>query len=204
MRGRLIGWLMTMVVACSAIAVAAQDWTPAGSKDGVQLAFRDDADLDARSMRAIAGISHPAPRIVAVVCDFTQPLDPDVREAKIVAGDLQSSYEIYLRYAPRYVVVSARDVVISVQRHASGCSWSERSGLVDERSGTVRMPLLRGSWSVEAEDANRSRVTYEITVKPGGSIPGWLVRRGAASALPGVIDRVKRCLARTSTAGERC
>ena len=154
-------------------------------------------------MRAIAELPHPASRIVAIVCDFTQTLDPDVRETRIVSGDLQSSYEIYLRYAPRYMVVAARDVVINVERRADGCSWSERNGVVAERPGVVRMPLLRGSWTVEPHDA-RARVHYQIAVKPGGRIPGWMVRRGAASALPDVIDRVRRCLERTSSAGERC
>jgi hypothetical protein len=192
------------IVAAAAVAMAGQVWMPAGSKDGVQLAFRDDPALDAREMRAVAEIPHSAARIVSVVCDFTQPLDPDVRESKIISGDLQSNYEIYLRYTSRFMIVAGRDVVIDVQRQEHGCSWTERNGVVAERSGTVRMPLLRGSWTVEALEPDRSRVTYQIAVNPGGSIPGWLVRRGASSALPDVISRVTRCLSRTSSTGGRC
>jgi hypothetical protein len=203
MRHRLAATLVAGVVCCGSI-LGGQEWTPAGSKKGVQLHFRDDGALDAREMRATADIAHPASRIVAVVCDFTQTLDPDVREARLLSGDLQGSYEIYLRYAPRFVVVSARDVVINVQRQDNGCSWSERRGLVPERSGTVRMPVLRGSWTVDAAAGTGSRVVYQVTVKPGGRIPGWLVRRGAASALPDVIERVTACLGRTSSVGERC
>jgi len=142
----------------------------------------------------VAELPHPPDQIVDVVCDFTQLLDPDTRESRVLAGDIGADYEIYLRYAPRYMVVSARDVVLSVEAEDNGCAWSEIAGRLPPQSGAVRMPLLRGSWSVEAIDASRSRVTYQIAVNPGGSIPGWMVRRGAVSALPEVIRRVARCL----------
>ena len=200
---RAIGGL---VAACllSAVPAEGQEWVAGGTEDGVALAFRDDPRLGAREMRAIAELPHAADRIVATVCDFTQELDPDVREATILSGDLNTHYVIYLRYAPRYVVVAARDVVIDVRRHAGGCSWSEDATGRERRQDTVRMPLLRGSWSVESIAPTRSRVTYQIAVNPGGRIPQWLVRRGAAGALPDVIRRVSRCLDVATAMNVRC
>jgi hypothetical protein len=197
-----VGTLACMVLALTTTD-ASQDWVPSGDEDGVALAFRDVPSLDAREVRAIAEIPHAAERILSVVCDFTQALDPDVRDAKILSGDVSTRYSIYLRYAPRYLVVAPRDVVIDVRRESNGCTWSEIAGPNERRSGTVRMPLLRGAWVVEALEPSRARVTYQIAVKPGGSIPGWLVRRGAASALPRVIEQVTRCLS-TTPAGGRC
>ena len=92
-------------------------------------------------------------------------------------------------------MVSARDVVLDVRQQADGCAWSEVADRVPRQAGAVRMPLLRGSWTAEPIDASRSRVTYEVAVRPGGSIPGWMVRRGAVSALADVVGRVARCLA---------
>jgi hypothetical protein len=181
-----------------------QGWTEAGTKNGVTLAFRDDPGLNARQVRAVAELPHPSGEIIPVVCDFTQPLDPDMREARVLSGEIGGRYEIYLRYAPRYVVVSARDVVLDVRPEANGCSWSEVAGRLPLQSGAVRMPLLRGSWTVEPIEATRSRVTYEIAVRPGGSIPGWIVRRGAAGALPEVIGRVSRCLSSPQRRDGRC
>jgi hypothetical protein len=198
-----VSWLFASV----AIAAAQVDpgWTSAGIKNGVALAFRDDPELDARQVRAIAELPHPPDRIIPVVCDFTQQLDPDTREARVLSGAVGGRYEIYLRYAPRYVVVSARDVVIDVRPEANGCAWSEAADRVPPQSGAVRMPLLRGSWTVEPIDPSRSRVTYQIAVRPGGSIPGWMVRRGAVSALPDIIDRVARCVSSLPERGDgRC
>jgi hypothetical protein len=185
-------------------AQAEQGWTAAGSEKGVTMTFRDAPQLNAREVRAVAELPHTPDRIIPVVCDFTQMLDPDMREARIVSGEIHGPYEIYLRYAPRYWVVSARDVVIDVRPHANGCAWSEVADRVSPQSGAVRMPLLRGSWTVEPIDASRSRVAYQIAVRPGGRIPAWMVRRGAVSALPGIIARLSQCLSSAEFINGRC
>jgi hypothetical protein len=199
---------LPMLLLLSSMAAAAaqtdQGWTGAGIKDGVTLAFRDDPQLSARQVRAIAELPHAPAAILAVVCDFTQTLDPDTREARVLSGELGGRYEIYLRYASRYFVVSARDVVLDVRRDANGCTWSEVAGRVPPQSGAVRVPLLRGSWTVETIDASRSRITYQVAVRPGGRVPDWMVRRGAASALPDIVVRVARCLSAPQRPGGRC
>jgi hypothetical protein len=203
---RLICTLLLVLFIPVAIVTSQTDqgWTAAGIRNGVTLAFRDDPQLDARQVRAVAELPHSPDSIIPVVCDFTQMLDPDTRETRVLSGDIGGRYEIYLRYASRYLVVSARDVALDVRREAKGCAWSEVAGRVPPQSGAVRMPLLRGSWTVERIDPSRSRVTYEIAVRPGGSIPGWMVRRGAVSALPGIIGRVARCLASLERPAGRC
>src|SRR5215203_795909 len=198
-------WVLLLFASITADAGQIEEvWQEAGVSNGVALSFRDDPQLNARHVRAVAELPHAADPIIDVVCDFTQLLDPDTRESRVLAGDIGADYEIYLRYAPRYMVVSARDVVLSVEAEDNGCAWSEIAGRLPPRPGAVRMPLLRGSWSVEQIDGSRSRVTYEIAVNPGGSIPGWMVRRGAVSALPDVIRRVARCLSVPERADGRC
>jgi len=56
---------------------------------------------------------------------------------------------------------------------------------------------------LEPQDATHSRVVYQVAVNPGGRLPGWLVRRGAVSALPDVIEQVRRRLERESHAATR-
>ncbi len=179
-------------------------WVAAAAENGIALSYRDDRSLDAREVRAIAELPHPADRVAGIACDFTQVLDPDVREARVLSGEIGSRYEIYLRYASRFLVVSARDVVIEVRRRPGGCEWSEIADRLPAQPGAVRMPLLRGAWVVESIDATRSRVTYQIAVRPGGRIPGWMVRRGAVNALPAVIGRLSRCLSRAATPNGSC
>jgi len=189
---------------------AAGGWTAAGTTRGVTLEFRDDPQLEVREVRATTELPFPAARIFPLVCDFTNyaSLVSGVQETKMMSGTAPADYEIYMRYAPRFLVVSARDVVVRVQGRSTpegsgSCQWSDLKAREPERQGVVRMPLLRGSWAIEPQDATRSRVVYQVAVNPGGRLPGWLVRRGAVSALPDVIEQVRRRLERESHAATR-
>jgi ribosome-associated toxin RatA of RatAB toxin-antitoxin module len=179
------------------------EWTSAGTRAGVTLAFRDEPVLNAREVRATSELPFPAALILPVVCDLTQyrQLVPGVTEATLLEGSTPTDYEVYLRYAPRYVVVAARDVVLRVRSSSDaagiyGCTWSEVSDRMARRKGTVRMPLLRGTWTIEPLGERRARVTYQLAASPGGRIPGWLVRRGAVQAMPEVIENVREQLRR--------
>jgi hypothetical protein len=200
---RTVSIVLGLVLLARAFAGATDsaDWTNAGTKDGVTLAFRDDPALAAREVRAIGELPFPAALIFSVVCDFTHygQLVPGVSEARLLEGRIPTDYQIYLRYAPRFVVVAARDVVLRVRSGpdapgAFGCSWSEVADRVPERKGTVRMPMIRGTWTLEALPDTRSRVTYQLAALPGGRIPGWLVRKGAVQVMPEVIGNVRERL----------
>ena len=199
--------LAPYLVLVSLAQAAAGGWTAAGARDGVTLAFRDDPQLDVREVRATTELPFPALRIFPLVCDFTHygSLVSGVQETKMMSGTAPTDYEIYMHYAPRFLVVSARDVVVHVQSQSapdgsSSCQWTDLKEREPERKGIVRMPLLRGSWTIEPLDATRSRVVYQVAVNPGGRLPGWLVRRGAVRALPDVIEQVRRRLGRESQA----
>lgn len=173
-------------------------WTPAGSRDEITLEYRDEAN-GVRAVRATADLPFPAERIAALVCDFTNYPDllPGVREARVLATDDPDRTEIYMRYAPRFLIVSARDVVVRVERYESpsseglGCHWQHVEDAAAPAPGTVRMDTLRGRWDVAPLTADRSRVVYEVAADPGGSLPAWLVRRGALGAPPDVIAEVR-------------
>ena len=189
---------------------AADGWTAAGSKGDVTLAFRDDPQLEVREVRATTELLFPAARIFPLVCDFSnyKSLVSGVEETRVLSGTAPSDYEIYMHYAPRFVVVAARDVVVHVRSQStpegsSSCQWAELKDRELERKAIVRMKLLRGSWMIEPLDEERSRVVYQVAVDPGGRLPGWLVRRGAVSALPAVIEQVRRRLGRESHAPSR-
>jgi hypothetical protein len=193
---------MTAVVFGLVLALQAgggdEGWEDSGNRNGIALAYRDNRALNAREVRATTELPFGLEAIAAVVCDLTRytSLVPDVQEARRLDGTIPDDYEVYLRYAPRYLVVAARDVVLRVRQDGAaaehaGCTWSELDGRVPPRRGTVRMPLLRGAWKIERLDAQRSRVTYQVAARPGGRVPAWLVRRGAIGALPGIIARVR-------------
>jgi ribosome-associated toxin RatA of RatAB toxin-antitoxin module len=150
---------------------AADGWTAAGTKGGVTLAFRDDAALEVREVRATTELPFPAARIFPLVCDFThyQSLVSGVEETRLISGSAPADYEIYMHYAPRFLVVAARDVAVHVRSQSapdgpSACQWTEMKSREPERKGIVRMKLLRGSWTIEPLDSTRSRIVYQVAV----------------------------------------
>ena len=170
------------------VVTAQERWEDVGTRDGTELAYRDNRLLNAREVRGTTVLPFAFDAIVPVVCDFTRytTLVPDVREARVLEGTIPTDYEVYLWYAPRFLVVAARDVVLHVRtapasEERAGCSWSESNGRVEPRRGTIRMPLLRGTWTIERVDAARSRVTYQVAARPGGRIPAWRWSGGAPS-----------------------
>lgn len=175
-------------------------WTAAGVKYGVTLAYRDDLAVEAREVRATVDLPFAVARIFAVVCDQTryQSIVPGLEQVRLLSGTVPENYELYFRYAPQFAVVAVRDVAVRVQRisDATGCRWLHLPGRVAVESGVVRMPFLRGTWSIQTIDGGHSRVTYQVTADPGGRLPAWLVKRGTLGTLPDVIERVKQRLIR--------
>ncbi|PYR33372.1 MAG: hypothetical protein DMF89_01665 [Acidobacteria bacterium] len=173
-------------------------WTGAGVKHGVTLSYRDNGDLQAREVRAIAELPVPAESMFAAVCDFPHYAEfvPGIVEASELDRSGPNDFIVYLRYAPQFLVIAARDVVIHVTAEertgALRCAWSQVTDRVPARPRTVRMPLFVGAWTVQTLDETRSRVIYRVTLKPGGSLPGWLVRWGAARAVPEEFDIMRK------------
>jgi hypothetical protein len=193
--------MLLLLAGASLSAQQPPAWTDAGTTNGVALAYRDNATLDAREIRATVELAASVDRVFAIVCDFStyQSWLEGIEEARLLTGTPPREYEFYFRYAARDLVVASRDVAMRVQggpreNGASGCQWSEIAGRVPEKRGVVRMPLHRGSWTIDPLPGGRARVVYQVAVRPGGSVPAWLVRRGALSEIPDVIERLRRRL----------
>lgn len=195
-----------LVVAACAIVTATQapEWTPAGVTNGIAVDYRDNKELDAREVRATAEMPATVERLFPMVCDFStfSTWADGIEEARLVSGTIPAKYDFYFRYKGRFLIVSSRDVVVRVEggaraNGAFGCEWSEVTGVVPERNGSVRMPLFRGSWTIEPVESpggGRSRVVYQAAVRPGGSVPDGLVRQGAVTELREVIEQLRRRL----------
>jgi hypothetical protein len=50
-----------------------------------------------------------------------------------------------------------------------------KPGYVPEKKGKVRIPYATGYWKVEEISKGNLKITFQMNVDPGGSIPAWLV-----------------------------
>ena len=163
-----------------------QGWTAAGITNGVTLTFRDDPQLNARQVRAVAELPHAPGLIIPVVCDFTQILDPTRARPRSLRRDRRPLRDLSALRTTLHGRVGSRR---GARRSTAGQRLRVVGGRRAYPAATRRRAHGAVAWIVAVEpiDSSRSRVTYQIAVRPGGSIPRWVVRRGAVSALPEVI-----------------
>jgi len=46
---------------------------------------------------------------------------------------------------------------------------------LEEKKNIVRIPYAKGYWKVEETEKNKLKITFQMVVDPGGSVPSWLV-----------------------------
>ena len=67
---------------------------------------------------------------------------------------------------------------------------------IPRRKGIVRMPKANGYWLLISIDANKTAVTYQMHVEPGGLIPAWLanpfIKNVPFSTFKGLRDIVQK------------
>jgi hypothetical protein len=80
--------------------------------------------------------------------------------------------------------------------HASWKPWGQDR---PSRFNIVRLTKNSGYWDVQPLPGHRSQVTYEISVDPGGSIPGWAVNMVNKSVMPGVLGDLQKEVLRRRT-----
>jgi len=76
---------------------------------------------------------------------------------------------------------SNRDVIIQMQilkdsvNNSETINASNLNGVIDEKSGIVRVRLLSMQYYVHLVSEHKISITFNILVDPSGSIPAWIV-----------------------------
>ena len=60
------------------------------------------------------------------------------------------------------------------------------------REGVVRVPLLRGSWTLVAEGPKRTRVAYVAKTRAGGAVPDFVVAHVGSASPKALIEGLRR------------
>jgi hypothetical protein len=99
-------------------------------------------------------------------------------------------------------VISDRDYVMHVKLEQPASSGRCEIGFETESAGArapapgfVRIPLIRGHWSLAPTEDGKVRIHYEVFSDPGGGVPAFLARGGQKSA---AVDFMKVILARAN------
>lgn len=202
-KGRLRLVVLAAVLAALGANPAAADepWQACKVKD----AGKDDLSLEKRSVpeskfmeyRAQVTSRLSAEAILKTIWgNLTDPPPSVIKQRQILR---KSATEIVMYDQVRTPVVSDRDYTLRL--------WIERdpAGTVHLKMHTVndlgpppaekhvRIPMIRGEWTLQPRPEGGARVTFQCFSEPGGSVPAFMVRGAQQDQ---VVSDVRRVLAK--------
>jgi len=108
-------------------------------------------------------------------------------EARLLRKISETEYVVYSRTDAPWPVAD-RDAVFHSKvywdtntRVVDIRFWAEKSPLMGEVKGVVRMYNLRGHYKFTALDAGRTHVDYQVDADPAGSLPRWIAKLATRS-----------------------
>ncbi len=172
-------------------------WQDKGTTKGTAVYVRDVPDSKVREVKAVAVIPAPIERVAATIADAVHYPEfmSYTEEVQILETISPNEFIIYQRIAPP--IVDERDYVYHfvIKKESPEkiiLSWTP----VNDRGPApkkkvVRLTVNYGSWTLEAQGKNATKVTYWLYTNPGGSIPAWATNKANTTSLPDVLKSVR-------------
>ncbi len=180
MRALLVAWLLA--------GAAPLDWHVVLEEDGIQVAQQAVPGRSLPVFRAQGEFAAPLEDVLAVLFDIESQPSWLARceETRVLETSSPGSAVFYLRLGMPWPVSDRDAVLTSETQRSPGRATIRFRGAGDARvapvPGVVRMPRLQGHYALEAVDAGRTRVEYQVDVDPGGNLPDWLKVRAGRDA----------------------
>jgi hypothetical protein len=177
----------------------AQGWQAFKEKRGVSVERRPVTGSKFFEYRASFSSSVAPERIIAELWNRVMSANNPVLKKRQVLK--QDPSEILLYDQIKTPVVSDRDYTLRVRKVADPASHRYKMTFetandlgppVDPKY--VRIPAIRGGWSVEPDDKGGSRLTYQTFSEPGGSIPSFMIHGAQFDQCVNDVERVQEML----------
>lgn len=172
-------------------------WVATRSEDGVQ-SYRHSAPGELDAFRAETTMTADVWTLLAILedvdraCSWTAHCSEMRAVRRLGARDLL----VYAQMDAPWPVRD-RDVITRVRLELSSMHAmvadieAVREPSVPPRAGVVRMPQMRARYSFAVEGPRRVRVSYEVAVDPGGTLPDWLKNLVARDLAHDTLDRLR-------------
>lgn len=182
-RERRRGALLALMILAAAPARSAPEspWSLVRERDGIVVHTRPVEGSGIQEFRGVALVSASVEAIRAVLRDVDRFEEwfPDTSEARLLAREGDVAYQYLVRDAPW--PVSDRDTVFRSETRLDPSTGRvsirltvapDRHPLQPER---VRVRRAEGLWLLEPVAPERTRVTFQLHLEPGGGVPQWLI-----------------------------
>jgi hypothetical protein len=189
---------ITLVLLAALPVSADEAWSTFDTRDGATYQRRAVPGSHFHEYRALLTVKSPPADVArAVWSAITDSAPATVKRRDILS---RGADELLVYEQIHTPVVSDRDVTLQFRRSVQGQGFAISFVTANQlgpppASGFVRLPMVRGKWTL-TPDAAGTRVVYECYSEPGGSIPAWLVRGTQQSQVAHDVDRALATLPR--------
>jgi hypothetical protein len=186
---------MAAVLLALAASTAEADpaWSTYAVKNGITLQRRrvESGYYDLRASLVVD--APPAAVEEAIWSMITADAGPNVAKREVLA---RSPREVVVYDRVHTPVVSNRDVTVRIRKvpRTDGkieVQFESRNDLgPPPRKGYVRIPVVRGSWTVEPRADGKSQLSYQCYSEAGGLVPPALVRGAQQDQIHNDVQRM--------------
>ncbi len=169
------------------VVEAENPWQLTKEKEGIQVYVRDNPNSPLKIFRGITTIPAKLSSLVAVLDDIKAmpKLLHDCQSAKIIKEVGNTSSTIYVVTKMPWPVKNRDSVVHSVLSQDKKTKkvlirMQSQPKAVPLKQNRVRVQTMSGYWEfipllVDGKSSGKTKVTYELSLDPGGNLPKWLV-----------------------------
>jgi hypothetical protein len=180
-----------LVLLLAAPLRADEGWVNVDKRDGVIYERRAVPGSRFYAYRATLALSAPPSETARAVWTAITDSVPSTVKKRTVLSRSDDELVVYEQISTP--VVSDRDVTLRFRRVVRPDAIEIQFQSVNElgpppAAGLVRLPVVRGRWSL-TPTASGTHVVYECFSEPGGSVPAFLVRGGQQSQVAKDVER---------------
>jgi ribosome-associated toxin RatA of RatAB toxin-antitoxin module len=196
----LFALFFSICIITPASSSSGKGWKQVIKKNGIQVFTRPVRGSEVDEFKAVTLISSEIEVLGEVMRDV--PAQPqwiaDCSHAKVVKKIGKNILFIYSIYKTPWPVTDRDTLIKTVTKVDPKNRWftiymnSVRSPLVPVRSDKVRIKKLKGRWVFKKIKNKMVKVTYCLTVDPGGSLPLWLANRTSKDSPYTTLSNLKR------------
>jgi hypothetical protein len=161
----------------------ASDWEIIAESDGIIVSRRPVQGRGFPQLRAVGEVPGTPYEVLAVLLDVSTHVRwlPDCVESRSLREPDTWRYIIYTRtdapwpVSDREAIIENEVIFVDPPSKVKLTFEAIAAPEVPHARGTIRMRSVKGYYSIEAIDARRSLVQYEIDADPAGALPAWLI-----------------------------
>jgi hypothetical protein len=199
-------WVLLVTVSLAGALPAighADDWEDFATRDGIVASRRFVEGRELPQLRSIAEVAGTPYEILAVLLDFPayRKWVPDCAEATTLRrldawrSIIHTRTDLPWPVLDREAVIEQEVTFVRAPELVKVYFRAIDAPDVARAPDTVRTSDADGSYTIQALDDGRSRVTYMVYADPGGTLPDWLIKmqstRNPLGTLASLRDRLE-------------